>query len=611
MTRPTLEALAAVIQGKNPFAVNRIVVGDESLVDVEHIHASAFSRLTASIEEARMRRTALGIALLGDVGVGKSHLIGRLTRWAADHGVTLAKLHNVMASPARMARYVLEQLVDQLGAPRERPQASALYRFAHAAFVKDREGPLGLTTEDAFRAYADEVARRTMGRPDALEVVHAWLRGDRIEREEPLPFAPLGRLREGLEDDADVEQVISDLASLAARAGEVLVLVADQVDNLDDDRIVALSSFLHALLDRAENLVVISSGVRASIESFVERGRIPEAAWDRLAERKVAVHAIKADDGRAILGARVNALLHPFFQVPEVEARRLANPLFPLRIADFERFVTGAVDVRPRELISFGRSRWQDEAAILEAKGPYGWLESWADARSVTEPPPRAEQIGALARAALEASSPPVFGSGEWSAMVRELVADDLFGPDSTFDTRTPPKTWSEYASLLVFEQKPPAALARLAFVFSTARGGTQGYQVVKKLSQCFIAFDRLVLVTHSERAPLKTGTAGSHLMKTIISSSKFFHVKVRDEDLTSLHAMVGFLRQARAKQLRVELAGGGFDEVSLEEAISALRGMSEVMTHPMLKPFLFEDAWRFGFIDEIWRGSEEKRRSE
>ena len=68
----------------NPFTDNRVNNPSTADVDVADIHQAAFARLTELAREALTARRGLGVVLWGEAGVGKSHLLSRLGRWAGD-----------------------------------------------------------------------------------------------------------------------------------------------------------------------------------------------------------------------------------------------------------------------------------------------------------------------------------------------------------------------------------------------------------------------------------------------------------------------------------------------------------------------------------------------
>src|SRR4051812_24164429 len=81
-----LERLCAAVRSCNPFIDNRVNALSDPAAEVEDIHRAPFERLKELAREAHERKCGLGAVLWGEAGVGKSHLLARLARWAAQDG---------------------------------------------------------------------------------------------------------------------------------------------------------------------------------------------------------------------------------------------------------------------------------------------------------------------------------------------------------------------------------------------------------------------------------------------------------------------------------------------------------------------------------------------
>src|SRR5271156_3266339 len=81
---PSFDDFCAAVRDSNPFASNRITEPSSYDVDVTTIHAASFDRLVDLAGKALKLNTGIGAALLGGAGVGKSHLLSRLYRWAIE-----------------------------------------------------------------------------------------------------------------------------------------------------------------------------------------------------------------------------------------------------------------------------------------------------------------------------------------------------------------------------------------------------------------------------------------------------------------------------------------------------------------------------------------------
>lgn len=142
---PGLEDFFAAVRETNPFAANRITEPSLYDVDVPEIHAAAFDRLTGLACQALDTRTGTGVTLLGGAGVGKSHLLSRLYRWAnepTESGGPRAcyvYLHNILADPDRLPRYLLKYVISRLTEGSQGPlHQTPLYRFVERDPPRDQ-----------------------------------------------------------------------------------------------------------------------------------------------------------------------------------------------------------------------------------------------------------------------------------------------------------------------------------------------------------------------------------------------------------------------------------------------------------------------------------------
>ena len=246
---PRLDDFFSAVRDTNPFTANRITEPSSYDVDVPAIHAASFDRLVGLAGEARKARSGIGAALLGGAGVGKSHLLSRLYRWAGepakDGGPTACYvyLHNILADPDRLPRYLLKYVVSRLsegcrGPLHQTPLYRLLDRAIHHAY--ETSGPRANKPGGVLEAYRAYFEKSVDGR-DAYEVLFqffrharpekaedpsrrrlaseavAWLSGDEIDPEIARSFG----LRVDsskpamMHDDQEVKQVLLALTQLA------------------------------------------------------------------------------------------------------------------------------------------------------------------------------------------------------------------------------------------------------------------------------------------------------------------------------------------------------------------------------------------------------------
>src|SRR5262249_34319209 len=110
-----LEPFFAHLRSANPFTPNRVNGPSAADVDVPAIHQRPFERLTALAREARDEARGLGAVLWGEAGIGKSHLLSRLARWAErDKRGCFVYLQNLQANPDNLPRSLLKAVVSIL-----------------------------------------------------------------------------------------------------------------------------------------------------------------------------------------------------------------------------------------------------------------------------------------------------------------------------------------------------------------------------------------------------------------------------------------------------------------------------------------------------------------
>ena len=332
------------------------------------------------------------MVLWGEAGVGKSHLLSRLGRWAGtDDQAVFVYLHNLQAAPERLPRALLRAAVSLLtrgqgsrwratplwhlirggllavmgGAPGRRSWPAV--RHAYDALI-DRLGAADLPGAalidravfevlfQFFRSAHQAAVGEESGETAALAL--RWLSGEALEPEEGKRFG----LRPGAGDDAvaladsqQIKQVFTALSRLAAAAGRPFVLAFDQVDNLDDEQFSALARFLEALIDASPNLLAVTAGIQTTLLRWREAGTIQHSAWDRLAQFELHLQRLTAAQALRLVHARLAEFLAPFGDVEPIRQRVRSDPYFPLGAEWARRNVEDKVDMRPRDVVNWAR----------------------------------------------------------------------------------------------------------------------------------------------------------------------------------------------------------------------------------------------------------------
>ncbi len=643
---PGLDRYLAAVRDENPFASNRVTEPSPYDVDVASIHADAFDRLVSLASEAMRARTGIGVALLGGAGIGKSHLLSRLYRWASETGpgggprACYVYLHNILADPDRLPRYLLKYVVSRLSNGGQGPLSrTPLFGFLDRA-IRHALGVSGITVdriEDqlqlAVDAYLSHFVRSAEIRPTFVTLLQfwrfarpdraddprrrllagaalAWLSGDEVD---PGLAAQLGLAVDEQEpvmlaDDEQVKSVLHALAELARVSEQPLVLCIDQFENLDPEKVTPFCRFLHAMLDRVSNLLVITCGVKQTLLAYREDFVIPEAAWDRIADRVVELHRLKRSEARQILEARLERFLEPFLELESVRLRVQSDTLFPLSREWLENRFGDGLEFKAREVLNWARDAWEEGRETIAAIGGTAGIERvvrpvHSPARDETTP-----DIDALIDAAVDrkieehvallrlqpGSLPP--DAGNLAGLVESLLAcckGD--GRPYTFRglDRLKKKNGRLPAfDLMVLERRNSdgrEVRTGLTFVTNVGRSATES---MRRMLEVDPAPEHRLLATDEERRPLKVGAQGSEYYRELerLDPGKFEHLKLDFEQYARLDALQNVIGMARSGDLEIEASRGTIQSVTEAEVVASHHRRDRFREHPLLRPLLTED---------------------
>jgi hypothetical protein len=622
----------------NPFLDNRVNAPAADPGDVEAIHQKPFLRLTQLAGEALGARRGVGALVWGQAGIGKSHLLARLGRWASeDDRACFVYLHNLQAAPDRLPRSLLHAVVSILTRGRVRGFADTpLFRLAHAGLV-EAAGPGFVSWERlgrAFAAWVDRLGAGSLpgavppdravyevlyrffcsvyqaarqgedGRPAALAV--RWLSGQALDADEArlLGLPPAVRPREpvALADGQQIKQVLVALARLAAARGQPFVLAFDQVDNLDAEQMTALARFLEALLDSAPNLLVVTAGIHATLLPWHEQGVIPDSAWDRLAQIELLLQRLTPAESLAVVGARLDAFLKPFAAVEAVAEHRRADPLFPLGRGWRERFFQDKVDLRPRDVINWAREGWRQEQEALSRQGP-AWLAGWPGDLGPLTPGPAEEELidrkvdekiaeHREGRLREPGALPPDADhlAGLLFALLEQCRDAGHQGGVQDVERLPPPRRGSRPTyDLAVLQTRPEGGPPRrTGVVVITAPNATSVAGFLRRLWEDSRPLDRVVLVT-DERVGLPLGDRGQEYLQDLRRGrrDRFHVVELSLREYAELEALQQVARRARAGDLEVEPHPGQVRPVGEREVLDSHRRRGRYLASRLLSALL------------------------
>jgi hypothetical protein len=646
-----LERFFDSVRSGNPFAVNRVNGPSPANVDVADIHAAEFARLTTLARQAHYHNHGVGAMVYGEAGIGKSHLLARLAAWAGDNDqAAFIYLHNLQASPERLPRYVLRCVVSVLTGGRDRRFFDTpLYRTVRAV-VDEALQAAGVASrswgkvKESFdqlidRLLAENTARAVLldrtvwhvllhfylsanlahyqGKDEELAgLAVRWLAGEYLDPEEArrLGLRPDPRDSDGvaLHDDQHIKLVLYALTQMAWYGKRPFLLCFDQVENLDQDKIAALCRFLHALLDSAGNLLVVTSGVQQTLLRFQEDKVIQTSSWHRIAQEEIALGRISREDARRILEARLGKFMEPFQDLDEVAGRRASDPLFPLGTQWFDRRLHDLFDVHPRQVLSLASDRWSEQQRLLLAQPGDEWLAQWPGPEPIVPPPPPLppEQLEALIddkvdqkiaeekglRRERPHTLPPSADNlaGLVHSLLQQCVGDSGLPALAGVERREAPRRGQRPAyDLLVRQQTAGRSKeATTAILFLTTASATSAAASLRRLAQDAQPPDHTLLVT-DQRQPLPLGASKNAQGRAYLDSlrqsgkTRFEHLELSFDQYAELDALQAVVGLARSGDLEVGLPGGEVCRVSEPQVIASNRRRGRYLAQAVFRDLL------------------------
>lgn len=627
----TAEDFARHVERSNPFSQDRVTQVQTSQTDVPSIHEKAFKKLVRRIDEVRTTGQTAGILLTGPAGVGKSHVLARLFRWAREEGrATVVYLHNLLASPERTGRYLLHATVNELAGTKPANFAqSELYRLINMAIgarldSKKKSLPSVATRKAILQKIGEEIdpddlvmpvfityLEQAVGAHLAEEAAEAralaavqWLSGETIDAEiaKTIGLHVNGEDGAAIPDDVGVQRTLDVICRLCACANRPFVLCLDQVDNLSEERVHALMSFLHAVIDNGRNLVVVTCGVRASMIHLEQTAVIPTAAADRVMQHRINLDFISMKEACAIVAERIEKFCAPYAGLKELASAREKDPLTPLSSKWWERYSGGLIETRPRDVIRAARDAWEVEQERLGDEGIEPWLKSLGKAQEPSSPspkplPPLDERIDQLiglklvetlnARRLHPARLPP--DADNLAALTLTLLEVCLGVPGYTLRGIERARNSATY-DLWVTEESPAGELVASGLRFFTLDSPLSATNALKRLLQDESPRTHQILVTDEERRPLRPGPKGRDCLEELTKRPRFEHVKLTFDDHAMLDALSSVLGAARVGDLDVESEPGVYRAITEDECRASLHRKRAFLEHPLLRLLLTEE---------------------
>ncbi len=646
------------ILASNPFDRNRVSDPSHLECDVPTIHAKPFNEICRRAESRLRTGGGEGLLLLGNAGVGKSHLIGRLSRWAKSKQICLVALHNIQVSRDSIARYLVKCCISSLAEDREdRLHETRLFRMVekaikHAAHDVGQAAVNEENRNEVFHRLADRLggdrqifdvlfkffyyaakfrnatdAEKRQNYAELSTLALRWLKGDLLDADDArrleLIFAA-GQENVGLKDE-QVLPVLLALAQVARHDHVPFVLCIDQVENMEPEQLGGLCLKLQMVIDGVSQLaermppeyrpalLVIVAGVEQDILRRIDDGTICAAAADRLhQEDVVSLSRIKRDEARELLHARLEKFMEEL-QPPEPCKPYFVNDtLFPLGETWFQNLQPGELEFRPRDVMSWGRIRWRQIQDNITGRGGPQWLKEWPATTTISPSiVPNEAQIQTaidylVADKLIESVNQRQLLPGELPADAKnfcgltvQLLNDCLDARHGYTLTKVEPRGKQD-VDLLIHErlgQSP--VLNRVQFVVTASK--TSAASRLRQLLNS--AADHRILVTES-RAPLSLGPAGENYLHQLklLGPAVFQHIDLTFPEYAQLDAMTTVIGLARSHDLEISSAPGLARAVSPAEVIDSFHRQDRYRQHKLLQAFLTEPPTETATVAELPR---------
>lgn len=445
-----------------------------------------------------------------------------------------------------------------------------------------------------FRFYQSTLRRKNNQEDNGVAAaVVQYLRGDVLEPETAhrlgLHSGALSEDGIALADDEQVKLVLVALAQAAWFWGRPLVLTLDQVDNLEPEQFRALTRFLHALLDAAGNLVVVTAGVRDTLMQWTEAKVVQTSSWDRIAQHEIFLQRLSSLQARSLIAVRLEAFHKPFAQIEEIQKQVRGDSFFPLGEDWVRASLEGKTEYRPRDVLNQARWGWERQQEILADKGGPAWLASW---KAVAPPaagdsPISPDQVQKLIdqgiRGRLLVLEEEQKTSLKKLAWDPDTLAGLLFQLLGNWVKREgwpylqkieripiPPGRRATYHLLLHQRETATGPDLKRAVACLLATEGNSLTAQLKRLKEVR-GMDHLVLL-HEKESPWKVGNTGRETLEELNADlgGHLTRVPIGLEEHARLAGLNALLREA-GKELEVHVPPEGLRPVARQDALDSL----------------------------------------
>lgn len=356
---------ASVLPQGNPFA--SMAVGSPWLdapADVRSIHQQAFQHLQNSYQQVQLGQSPISVAVTGEPGSGKTHLLSRLKRYLQEQSSETPWYVYVRcnASAQTIWRHLQRCLAtDLLKAGQDSTsQQGNTSRFEE--FLRQNPERILQANHHGLQRALNNLSngRHTLG-------AMAWLRGEPLS---PSDLEILGIESEKESEDrsreSEAKQVVEAL--LRVLSPLPIVLCFDQVEALetypgDPAGYHAFGQMVSVLVDGEHRKLLLISCIVSDYEVQLES--LPNKSdQDRLLQEKISLKPIEWEAAAELIRARLD-------QSPALEeqrAKRPRQPLWPLEEPPLRELFAKTGRCLPRKLIQACKAQFalRQAGSIIE-----------------------------------------------------------------------------------------------------------------------------------------------------------------------------------------------------------------------------------------------------
>jgi hypothetical protein len=270
---------------------------DDHEIDIAEINSESFEACQRLIRDVSEGGYSAALTVFGDVGTGKTHLIGRVRRWLEPQPGNLFVFVRMETSPEGIWRHLRRRMAVSL-LDKNAGGLRALDRL-----LEHRRSDLGMLVDRDLSIVLEHLLEGRRVRDCA-----AWLRGEGLPDE---VLNSLGLSAPGSEYEPEVtsRHIVTAIGELI-RPG-VVVFCMDQIEAVmsspgDRDGPHAVGKLVSYLIEETRNASVIFC-LQSSFIILMEQ-ILDGAAQSKMLGRRAAIHPLSWEQALRLIGARLDTV---------------------------------------------------------------------------------------------------------------------------------------------------------------------------------------------------------------------------------------------------------------------------------------------------------------